>query len=77
MTITPDGTVFVMSSVVNEGEEFPKIYKMSVVKNDITRENVDAITNAANKQLVLGAGVAGAIRNAGGSKIQNECNQFR
>ena len=35
-------------------------------KGDITNEKVDAITNAANKYLSHGAGVAGAIMRAGG-----------
>ncbi len=38
--------------------------------------DVDAIVNAANKSLILGEGVAGAIRNTGGSSIQEECNKI-
>ena len=40
-----------------------------VVKNDITKEAVDAITNAANGDLWHGGGVAGAISRAGGPAI--------
>jgi O-acetyl-ADP-ribose deacetylase (regulator of RNase III) len=43
-------------------------------EGDITAEAVDAIVNAANSQLVLGAGVAGAIRERGGPSIQEECD---
>jgi len=40
-----------------------------VVLNDITKEKVDAITNAANEDLWHGGGVAGAISRKGGPII--------
>lgn len=40
--------------------------KISIVHGDITNEKSDAIVNAANSSLILGSGVAGAIRKAGG-----------
>lgn len=43
-------------------------------EGDLTDQRVDAIVNAANSALVLGAGVAGAIRAKGGSTIQAECD---
>ena len=45
------------------------ILKVEVVQNDITRETVDAITNAANGNLAHGGGVAGAISSCGGPEI--------
>ena len=43
-------------------------------RSDITESDTDAIVNAPNSQLVLGAGVAAAIRTKGGPAIQEECN---
>ena len=48
--------------------------QVELISDDITQLNTDAITNAANSQLVLGAGVAGAIAAAGGDSIQAECD---
>ena len=45
-----------------------------LVKGDITEMETRAIVNAANENLILGAGVAGAIRAKGGPSIQKECN---
>lgn len=50
--------------------------RIEIVEGDITEMDVDAIVNAANNQLILGAGVAGAIRKKGGPKIQEECNKI-
>ena len=47
---------------------------ITVFEGDITEQEVDAVVNAANSQLVLGAGVAGAIREKGGPTIQAECD---
>ncbi len=43
---------------------------------DITEMHVDAIVNAANTRLILGSGVAGAIRTKGGPSIQQECDRI-
>ncbi len=45
-------------------------------KGDITEADVDAVVNAANTRLQLGAGVAGAIRHKGGPTIQQECDRI-
>ena len=46
--------------------------KLEVVEGDITQLAVDAIANAANEALWMGAGVAGAIKRAGGEEIERE-----
>ena len=48
--------------------------RVLILTGDIVEQDVDAIVNAANNDLVLGAGVAGAIRRAGGPAIQDECD---
>lgn len=50
--------------------------KIRLIKGDITEMATDVIVNAANAQLILGGGVAGAIRRRGGPKIQEECNKI-
>lgn len=49
---------------------------IEIIEGDLTQLDVDAIVNAANTQLWLGAGVAGAIRTHGGPIIQKECNDI-
>jgi O-acetyl-ADP-ribose deacetylase (regulator of RNase III) len=51
------------------------IAKIFFCKGDITAMDVDAIVNAANTDLILGGGVAGAIRDKGGAAIQEDCDR--
>jgi len=50
--------------------------KLSFIKGDITEMAVDAIVNAANNDLILGAGVAGAIRRKGGPRVEEDCERI-
>jgi len=45
---------------------------LAVVTGDITELGVDAIVNPANSRLIMGGGVAGAIKRAGGREIEDE-----
>jgi len=59
-----------MERVVKPGK------KIILTQGDITELSTDAIVNAANEDLILGGGVAGAIRKKGGPSIQEECNKI-
>ncbi len=50
--------------------------RIIIKQGDITDMEVEAIVNAANTELVLGSGVAGAIRKKGGDTIQEECDNI-
>ncbi len=45
---------------------------LEIVSGDIAQMQVDAIANAANNELRMGSGVAGAIKRAGGERIEKE-----
>jgi O-acetyl-ADP-ribose deacetylase (regulator of RNase III) len=50
--------------------------RIQILQGDLTEMDVEAIVNAANNDLILGAGVAGAICRKGGESIQRECNEI-
>jgi O-acetyl-ADP-ribose deacetylase len=62
-------------SGANAGQEPDAVTpRLEVLEVDITRLEVDAISNAANTELKHGGGVAGAISRAGGEAVQRESN---
>ena len=50
--------------------------RIEIRQGDITEMDTDAIVNAANNELQLGGGVAGAIRHKGGPRIEAECDEI-
>jgi O-acetyl-ADP-ribose deacetylase len=54
----------------------PFAERILIQQGDLTEMDTDAIVNAANNDLILGGGVAGAIRRKGGEEIQRECNEI-
>ena len=50
--------------------------EMKVVRGDLTTQQVDAIVNSVNNDLLLGGGVSGAISRVAGPSVQEECHKI-
>lgn len=76
----PDFDVNKVEPIINKVKDrlFMSLLKgrCDILQGDITNQNSDAIVNAANTQLILGGGVAGAIRARGGAQVQMACDNI-
>jgi O-acetyl-ADP-ribose deacetylase len=73
-SVKKNGEAARRAKTVNLSKE--PVEKIVIQQGDLTELQTDAIVNAANNDLLLGGGVAGAIRRKGGDEIQRACDEI-
>jgi O-acetyl-ADP-ribose deacetylase (regulator of RNase III) len=73
---THDQAAYGRQALETENSPMSIFDRIEILQGDLVEMDTDAIVNAANNDLQLGGGVAGAIRRQGGAQIQAECNEI-